>query len=369
MAEFSFAPSIICIASPTTDACNSLPFPQASHPTISGDDMIQQDSRAVLVVYGLVNCLFALSLLSTSSSQEPEHRTDRPDAETDTEPGLGVSEVVDCFKGTGDDIDGVPSWLRYQPQRSYLLSAHRGGAQVGFPENCIATFEHSLEHGCTMLEVDPRLTRDGAIVLHHDKTLDRTTSGTGRLSDRTLAELKELTLTDLNGDPTKHKMPTLGEAIQWARDKTVLVLDQKDVPLEQRIAAIGDHNAEGFVMLIISKLEDAQQVHASNDKIMMEIMVPNLERVAAIDESGVPWRNLIAFVGHQPPTDQALVQAIHDRGAMCMAGTSRNLDRVLSAESSSVKAPHDEYRELLKFGIDVIETDLPVQVHAVLRSH
>ena len=329
-------------------------------------------------ILNVVRCLIAVSVVfaavNPSLSQEPDRKPEATKNRTG-DPGTGQ---LNCFGFSGDDPSGLQNWLRFRPQRSYLLSAHRGGAQSGFPENCIATFEHSLAHGATMLEVDPRLTKDGAIVLHHDKTLDRTTTGTGRVSDRTLAELQEFALTDLNGEPTSHKMPTLKQTIDWARNKTVLVIDQKDVPLQQRIAAITDNNAEAFVMLIISNLKQAQQVHDSNPKITMEIMVPDLQRVKAIDKSKLPWRNLIAFVGHQPPYDRALIEAIHDRGAMCMAGTSRNLDLKLRKTTSS-KTPQvkpaeskqlaNEYRNLLDLGIDVLETDLPNQVHNILRPN
>lgn len=296
------------------------------------------------------------------SQSETQRKTGQPDA-----------SQLNCFGFSGDDHSGLQNWLRFKPKRTFLLSAHRGGAQPGFPENCIATFEHSLAHGSTMLEIDPRLTRDGTIVLHHDKTLDRTTSGTGRLSDRTLAELQKLTLTDLNGEPTTHRMPTLQQTIDWARNKTVLVVDQKDVPLEQRIAAISDNKAEGFVMLIIGNLKQAKQVHQSNSKIKMEIMVPDLKRVKAIDESGIPWSNLVAFIGHQPPYDRELIKAIHARGAMCMAGTSRNLDLKLlkpatSKPTQSSETIAEEYQDLLDLGIDILETDLPNQVREVLRS-
>ena len=327
----------------------------------------------------VVRCLIAVAVVfasvDSSLSQEPDASKNR----VGLREGVGGVGQLNCFGFSGDDASGLQTWLRFRPQRSYLLSAHRGGVLPGFPENCIATFEHSLAHGATMLEVDPRLTKDGAIVLHHDKTLDRTTSGTGRVSDKTLAELQELTLTDLNGDPTSHKMPTLQQTIDWARNKTVLVLDQKDVPLQQRIAAITDNNAEAFVMLIISNVKQAQQVHTSNQKITMEIMVPDLERVKAIDKSKLPWRKLIAFVGHQPPYDHALIEAIHDRGAMCMAGTSRNLDLKLRKATSS-KPPQakpaeskqslaNEYRKLLDLGIDVLETDMPIQIHNILRPN
>lgn len=281
------------------------------------------------------------------------------------EPSPATNE--NCFGFTSSDPGGLRNLLRYTASHATLISAHRGGAQQGFPENCIATFQHSLQHGCTMLEVDPRLTRDGQIVLHHDSTLDRTTSGSGLLKQKTLAELKQLTLTDLDGNPTKYQMPTLEETIQWSRGKTVLVLDQKDVPLQQRIDAITKHDAESFVMLIISSMKDATQVHQSNPNIMMELFVSDMNRVQQIDQSGIPWDRIIAFVGHKPPTDKPLIDAIHQRGAMCMAGTSRHLDKELSKQGSSDIDLRKRYRDLIAFGIDVIETDLPIQVHQVLK--
>ena len=110
------------------------------------------------------------------------------------------------------------------PEALPLVSAHRGGAGPGFPENCIATFEQTLRHGWAMLEIDPRYTKDRMLVLNHDPTLDRTTSGTGRVADYTLAELKELRLKDRRGQLTEHRITTLDEAMTWARGKAILLV-------------------------------------------------------------------------------------------------------------------------------------------------
>jgi glycerophosphoryl diester phosphodiesterase len=71
----------------------------------------------------------------------------------------------------------------------------------------------------------------------------------------------------------------------------------------------------------------------------------------------------VAFVGHTPPKDPGLFDLIHARGAICMAGTSRNLDlRVISPTGSGVEKPGNAYRALMKLGADLIETDLPANV-------
>ena len=82
-----------------------------------------------------------------------------------------------------------------------MQGAHRGGARAGYPENCIATFEHTLEHTFAMMEIDPRYTKDGTIVLHHDARLERTTNGKGLVADFTLQELKRARQTIIKENP------------------------------------------------------------------------------------------------------------------------------------------------------------------------
>lgn len=276
---------------------------------------------------------------------------------------FGQGAAAELHQLAPKDAAGLQQLLRFDGEALPLVSAHRGGAQAGFPENCLATFEHTLQKTFAMLEVDPRRTQDGAFVLHHDTTLDRTTTGTGRLADYTLAELKALRLKDNEGVATQYQMPTLEEAFEWARGKCILVLDQKDMTLDERIAVIKKHRAESYCLLIISSLKDAQQVFASSPLIMMEFMIPTREKFHDFETSGIPWANIVAFVGHSPPEDLQLLEMLHAKGVCCMAGTSRNLDRELLERRQtdfSKLLPH--YQQLLTNGVDLIETDIPRQV-------
>ncbi len=72
-----------------------------------------------------------------------------------------------------------------------LVFAHRGGAALR-PENTLAAFDHALETGADGLELDVRLSRDGQAVVHHDATVDRTTSGRGPLAALAAADLTRL---------------------------------------------------------------------------------------------------------------------------------------------------------------------------------
>jgi glycerophosphoryl diester phosphodiesterase len=69
--------------------------------------------------------------------------------------------------------------------------AHRGGAALR-PENTIASFDNGLSLGADGLELDVHLSRDGVVVVHHDPTLERTTSGRGKVLALTADELAQL---------------------------------------------------------------------------------------------------------------------------------------------------------------------------------
>src|SRR5215208_1537916 len=69
-----------------------------------------------------------------------------------------------------------------------LVFAHRGGGALA-PENTIAAFDNGLALGADGLELDVHLSRDGVVVVHHDRTLERTTNLSGPIANRTADEL------------------------------------------------------------------------------------------------------------------------------------------------------------------------------------
>lgn len=78
-------------------------------------------------------------------------------------------------------------WFESAPR----VIAHRGASHRA-PENTLRAFTTAVALGADAVELDARLARDGAVVIHHDWTLDRTTDGAGRLDRHTLAELERL---------------------------------------------------------------------------------------------------------------------------------------------------------------------------------
>src|SRR5829696_10455028 len=77
-----------------------------------------------------------------------------------------------------------------------LVFAHRGGSALA-PENTIAAFDNGLALGADGLELDVHLSRDGVVVVHHDRRLNRTTTLAGPIADRDADELRRANVPSL----------------------------------------------------------------------------------------------------------------------------------------------------------------------------
>ncbi len=106
-----------------------------------------------------------------------------------------------------------------------IVVAHRGDWRNA-PENSLQAIDNCIEMGVDMVEIDVRETADGVLILMHDQTIERTTTGTGKVKELTWDYLKTLKLKDGIGHETHHKIPTLEEALMVCKDKILVNLDK-----------------------------------------------------------------------------------------------------------------------------------------------
>ena len=86
------------------------------------------------------------------------------------------------------------------------MFAHRGGSALA-PENTIEAFDNGLALGADGLELDVHLSRDGTVVVHHDRVLDRTTMLRGPIADRTADELRRAAVPALADVLARYREP------------------------------------------------------------------------------------------------------------------------------------------------------------------
>ncbi|PWN71589.1 glycerophosphodiester phosphodiesterase [Chryseobacterium phosphatilyticum] len=111
------------------------------------------------------------------------------------------------------------------PDDKVMVIAHRADWREA-PENSIPAIKKAIEKGVNMVEIDLALTKDNVLILMHDKTIDRTTTGKGSPSDYTIEEIKKLFLRDGLGVPTEMKVPTLSEVLDVTDGKIFINLDK-----------------------------------------------------------------------------------------------------------------------------------------------
>ena len=122
-------------------------------------------------------------------------------------------------------LDDLINNLKDASNDQIIVVAHRGDWRNA-PENSIQAIKNCIELGVDMVEIDIRETVDGQLVLMHDETIDRTTTGTGKVSELTWEYLQSLQLRDGIGHETPHKIPTLEEALKVSKGKILVNLDK-----------------------------------------------------------------------------------------------------------------------------------------------
>lgn len=258
------------------------------------------------------------------------------------------------FKDTQDHF-------AYKTDSTILISGHRGGREAGFPENSIEGFQQVLSKSTAFFEIDPRLTKDSVIVLMHDETLDRTTNGTGKVSDYTWDELQALRLLDFEGNITAAMIPKLEEVFDWTKKKTVVNLDKKDVPMQMIVDLIKEKKVQNYVMLTVHTGAQARFFYDRLPGVMLSVFARNDAEYEDIAISGVPWENMIAYVG--PKIDNSnkhIVEKLHAKGVRCMVSYSPTHDKIRSTEQRM--AAYIKEVENSVYKPDIIESDYPVDV-------
>ena len=107
-----------------------------------------------------------------------------------------------------------------------LVAVHRGDWR-NHPENSIPAIKSAIEMGADIVELDVALTADSVLVLCHDRTVDRTATGSGAVSDLTLEQIRSLRLyAGHRAQATELLMPTLREAMELCKDRIVINIDK-----------------------------------------------------------------------------------------------------------------------------------------------
>jgi glycerophosphoryl diester phosphodiesterase len=160
-----------------------------------------------------------------------------------------------AFAAPAAAVTAAEHLLRDPAAPGVLVASHRA-CWGQAPENSLQGIATCIADGIDIIEIDVRETADGQLVLMHDSTLDRTTSGKGKLSAIALADLRKLRLKPGMGGRSMTELsdsvvPTLDEALKATKGRILINMDAKE-PLQDRIFAAVEK--AGMVDQVIMKM-------------------------------------------------------------------------------------------------------------------
>lgn len=220
---------------------------------------------------------------------------------------------------------------------------HRGAAGLE-PENTLRSFRRAAAEGADAVELDLRATRDGHLVVMHDATIDRTTSGTGEVARMALEELREADA------GLGERIPTFEEAVEAVG--LPIYAEIKAVEAAEPLAAmIGKRRLQGRVVPISFLPEALAEVRRVLPGLPMGLILPGAPPDAA-EQAQAAGADLVSLEASSLSAEA--VEACRRAGLRVTAWT--------------VNEPR-EMRRLLQLGLDGIVTDRPdLLAEAVSRS-
>lgn len=167
---------------------------------------------------------------------------------------------------------GTPGISFDMPEKG--LCAHRGAMET-HPENTIPAFREAVNAGAHMIEFDVQMTVDGELVVLHDLTVDRTTDGSGKVSELAFAEIRKLDAGSWKSDEFKGlRIPSFQEVLKempyniWLN---VHLKDGKTSSLVAKILAEENRLHQAFIACGSDAAIKAREV-------VPEIMICNMDR-------------------------------------------------------------------------------------------
>ena len=284
--------------------------------------------------------------------------------------------VVSCStsKPTAQDSSAANKAARvvaalHNPQSRYVVVVSHRGDWRNYPENSLPAIESVIRMGVDMMELDLKMTRDSVLVLCHDGTLDRTTTGSGPVSKYTYAELQQFDLKRGHGIAIPGlKIPTLRQALQVCKDRITVNVDQGYDYYDQVLAITEELGMTDQVLIKSGRtVEEVRRKLAEHPHNMMYMPVMSLDNPSAIS-------TFDGYLAAQPPqlayelcfnelTDHVRQSAkrVLEAGSKVWVNTiwgslCGNYDDDRAFDSPD---PDKVYGPILELGTSIIQTDRP----------
>jgi len=284
-----------------------------------------------------------------------------------------LTEKIQFKEDCQERVDSLLQLLNTSDDPYIMVVAHRGD-WTNAPENSLPAILNAINIGVDIVEIDVRMTKDNVPVLMHDRTIDRTTTGNGKLSEWTLDSLRTLYLKNSSGIPTHHKIPTLEEALLISRGKILVNLDKCSRRIKQ-IAEIlnktGTHN-----QAIFKRKKDFYRIrlHQKCKKHKL-IYIPRIKKRThrierQVNEFATKHKPL-AFDIRFTPGDSItppLIHTIKKNACRVWVNTIESEQCNKNNSSKNYISPYETWAWAIEWGANIILTDNPAPLIDYLKQ-
>lgn len=266
----------------------------------------------------------------------------------------------------------------HNPASNYVLVISHRGDWRNWPENSLPGFESAIKMGVDIVELDVHLTKDSVLVICHDGTLDRTTSGKGKIQDYTLAQIKALHLRKGHGIVDDViTVPTLEEALTLCKDRIVVNVD-KGWEYYNEVLKVAEK--VGVVDQILIKgnapLESVTKKLAEHSRNMMYMPIINLDKKGGADLFNSYQQQCVYPLAFEICWSKMTPQVGQACKAVASGHTSKlwvnslwpSLNGGLD-DDTAFYHPEEVYGRLLDMGVTMIQTDRPAYLITYLHKH
>ena len=259
--------------------------------------------------------------------------------------------------------------------QSVMVVSHRGDWRNA-PENSLQAFQNCIDMGVFMVELDLQKTKDGEIIVIHDRTLNLTTNGSGMTDDYTLAELKKLRLKNAAGGVTRHTIPTLREAMQLCKGKILVNVD-KGYEYFKDVHKILEETGTANQCVVKERLPYKTVKEQHNDILDKVIFMPKADLCRSDAESIIdsylqnmkPWAFEVRF-SQVDDKVLRLLKKLRDNGIPIFVNALWPAQNAGHDDDRAVelRQPDESWGWLVQQGFKLIQTDRPALLLEYLRA-
>ena len=276
---------------------------------------------------------------------------------------------------TDTRAERIVKTLHDTSSKSVLVASHRGDWRT-FPENSLPAIRSAIDKGVDIIEIDLKMTSDSVLILMHDASIDRTTTGRGRVCDITFDSICKVSLRAGQGAPTHWKVPTLEEALLLCKGRAVVNIDQgfqfydRSHPLLERTGMLGQTLIKG--RLTASEVESVFSAYSENCLFMPIINFGKKHH----DEILRSYRQLptpllayeVCWPKYTPKVEQFMQEVIAGGSKLWVNSLWPSQNGGLCDDAAIEGDPAAVYGQLVDMGATLIQTDRPELLISYLRS-